>query len=149
MEVLERSGLEASRNTPERAHENGDIEAANQHYKRAVGRRLMLRGSPNFASVAQYERFLRQVAEERNKGRWERLGEELDGMREFPAQPLPRYRTVFATVTKWSTVQVGGQAYSVPSRLIGRRLEVLLRAARVEFRREGELVGECERICGA
>ncbi len=55
---------------------------------------------------------------------------------------------MFATVTKWSTARVGGKAYSVPSWLIGRRLEVRLRAAQVEFRLDGELVGECERIVG-
>ena len=148
VEMLAHYGMEPSRNTPGRAHENGDIEAANQHYKQAVRQRLVLRGSPDFASEEHYGRFLREVARGRNEGRGKRLEEERARLRELPARPLPTYRTVFATVTKWSTARVGGKAYSVPSRLIGRRLEVRLRAAQVEFRLDGQLVGECERIAG-
>ena len=148
LEMLGHYGMEPSRNTPGRAHENGDIEAANQHYKRAVRQRLMLRGSPAFTSEEHYGRFLRAVARGRNEGRWKRLEQERKRMRELPATALPAYRTVFATVTKWSTARVSGKAYSVPSRLIGRRVEVRLRASQVEFRLDGELVGECERIVG-
>ena len=148
LELLGHYRMKPSRNTPGRAHENGDIEAANQHYKRAVRQRLVLRGSPEFASEEHYRRFLREVARGRNERRWERLEQERERMRELPVTPLPMYKTVFATVTKWSTARVAGKAYSVPSRLIGRRLEVRLRAAQVEFRLDGELVGECERIAG-
>lgn len=148
LELLGHYGLEPSRNTPGRAHENGDIEAANQHYKRAVRQRLVLRGSSEFASEERYGQFLREVARGRNERRGERLERERERLRELPARPLPTYRTVFATVTKWSTGRVAGKAYSVPSRLIGRRLEVRLRAAQVEFRLDGELVGQCERIVG-
>ena len=148
LELLGHYRMEPSRNTPGRAHENGDIDAANQHYKRAVRQRLVLRGSSEFASEVHYGRFLREVVQGRNESRWERLEQERECMRELPATPLPAYRTVFATVTKWSTARVGGKAYSVPSRLIGRRLEVRLRATQVEFRLDGERVGECERIMG-
>ena len=48
----------------------------------------------------------------------------------------------------WSGARVGGKAYSPPSRLIGRRLEVRLRAAQLQFRLDGELVRACERIMG-
>ena len=50
LELLGHYRMEPSRNTPGRAHETGDVEAANQHYKRAVRQRLVLRGSPEFAS---------------------------------------------------------------------------------------------------
>lgn len=44
------------------AHQNGDMEVANQHYKRAVWQPLVLRGSSEFASEEQYGQFLRKVA---------------------------------------------------------------------------------------
>ena len=66
LEVLEHYGMEASKNTPGNAHENGDVESAHRHFKRAVDQRLRLRGRRDFASLEQYEAFLHQVVATRN-----------------------------------------------------------------------------------
>ena len=86
LELLGHYGLEPSRNTPGRAHENGDIEAANQHYKRAVRQRLVLRGSPEFASEEQYGQFLRALARIRADARGSRLPEPTHVVRSSPGR---------------------------------------------------------------
>jgi hypothetical protein len=44
--------MEASRNNRGSAHENGTIEAAHGHLKRAVEDALLLRGSRDFEALA-------------------------------------------------------------------------------------------------
>lgn len=142
LEVLEYYGLRASKNHPGRAHENGDVESAHHQFKRAVDQRLRLRGSRAFTTVAAYEDFLQALLRERNGPRAARLAEEQAVMRSLPVRPLPSCRTLFATVSRWSTVRVVGKAYSVPSRLCGERLEVHLYANRIELCHGGVVV-EC------
>src|SRR5438874_6861853 len=48
-------GVEADRNTPGRAHENGSVEQAHHRFKRAVEQALLLRGTRDFAERESYE----------------------------------------------------------------------------------------------
>jgi hypothetical protein len=148
LEVLDHYAMVGSKNTPGNAHENGDVESAHHHFKRAVDQRLRLRGSRDFASLERYEAFLHKVARDRNARRTERLNEELAVMRSLPVRPLPAWREDFATVTRWSTVRVAKKSYSVPSRLIGERLKVRIYAAYIELWHGGDLVGVYQRLRG-
>ena len=141
LEVLAYYGLRASTNHPGRAHENGDVESAHHQFKHAVDQRLRLRGSREFATVADYERFLQALLIERNRPRTERLAEERAVLKALPPRPLPSCRESFATVSRFSLVRVAGKAYSVPSRLCGERLSVRLYATRLELRFQDTLVG--------
>ena len=140
--------MEASKTTPSNAHENGDVESAHRHFKRAVDQRLRLRGTRDFASLEQYELFLHQVVAARNAERQERLTEERAVMRSLPVRALPAWREEFATVTRWSTVRVARKAYSVPSRLIGERLRAHVFAAHIELWRGADRVGAYRRLRG-
>jgi len=42
-------------------NENGDVESANGHLKQRLRQHLRLRGSRDFASEAEYDRFLERV----------------------------------------------------------------------------------------
>ncbi len=57
-EFLAHYGLSASRNYPGNAHENGDVEAAHGHCKRALEQRLRLAGTRDFGSLDSYRRLL-------------------------------------------------------------------------------------------
>ena len=46
-------------------------------------------------------------------------------LRPLPPAPMPEYANYQARVRKWSTVQVAGRTYSVPSRLIGKEVREL------------------------
>ena len=105
-----------------RPQENGDCESANGHLKRRIRQHLLLRGSRDFGSEQEYDRFLVGVLEAANRLRTERLGEELAAMRETAVEDLPDYRELMVTVWSDSTIRVRKLRYSVPSRLIGVKL---------------------------
>lgn len=105
-----------------RPQENGDCESANGHLKRRIRQHLLLRGSRDFGSEHEYDRFLVGVLEAANRLRTERLGEELAAMRETAVEDLPDYRELMVTVWNDSTIRVRKLRYSVPGRLIGTKL---------------------------
>lgn len=65
-----------------RPQENGDCESANGHLKRRIRQHLLLRGSRDFSSEEEHDRFLIGVLESANRLRTKRLGGELAAMRE-------------------------------------------------------------------
>ena len=84
-ELLEHYGLRGSKNTPGRAHENGDVESSHRGMKNALDQRLRLRGSHDFESVKAYWHFVEALVSERNGGR---LAEERAVLRELPIRAL-------------------------------------------------------------
>ena len=67
---------------------------------------LLLRGSRDFDSEADYERFLHQVLERGNRGRQENLALELAAMKPLPQTRLSEYDEVNCTVGSASTIRV-------------------------------------------
>lgn len=148
-ELLEHYRMSGSRNFPGNAHENGDVESSNGHLKNTLDQRLRLRGSRDFDSRAAYEAFLEESVAARNASCSERLAEERAHLQPLPAQPLPSYRELYATVSRSSVIRVGKRHYMVPSRLIGRQLRVRLHADIVELEYRGAQVAVMERLIGA
>lgn len=146
--VLKHYGVEADRNSPGRGHENGDVEQGHHRLKRAAEQALLLRGRRDFENRSEYEVFLRKVIEGRNRGRRERYVEELEKMGPLPLTRLSEHRTEQVGVSVFSTIRVGRNTYSVPSRLIGERVEVRLYSERVEVFYAGERACEMERLRG-
>ena len=66
-------------------HEQGDVESQNRHLKRRLEQHLILRGSRDFASLEEYDRFVQGVLQAANAKRQKRLAEELACMRPLPA----------------------------------------------------------------
>ncbi len=124
-------GIEPTRNNAGVSHENGSVEAAHGHLRRALREALALRGSRNFRDVADYQAFIDEHVGRRNARRRAELALELAQMK-----PLPRFRTTdftlaTVTVTRTSTISVRDVLYTVPSRLIGSRLRVHVYDARL------------------
>ena len=85
-----------------------------------------MRGSHDFATVADYQAFIDTVVAKLNQRRQQKFKEE-----QAYLQPLPRYRVadyevLTARVSSRSTIDVRCILYTVPSRLIGRQLELHL-----------------------
>jgi hypothetical protein len=146
--LLEHYDLRASRNTPGRAHENGDVESSHRGLKGAIDQRLRLRGSREFESLEAYRDWLEALVAERNATRVTRLAEERAVLRALPARPLPVARELQATVSRSSTIRVVGKTYSVPSRLRGERVQVRLFATEVEVSYANEQVVRLPRLSG-
>lgn len=141
-------GVEADRNTPGRAHENGSVEQAHYRFKRAVEQALLLRGTREFADRASYEAFLREIFAGRNKKRIARLGDDLRGMKELPAMRIEDFRRERVTVTRFSTIRAADNTYSVSSRLIGEVVDLRLYAETIEVWHGERLVARMERQRG-
>lgn len=147
-ELLGHYGLRGSKNTPGRAHENGDVESSHGSLKNAVDQRLRLRGSREFASVEAYWGFIETLVGERNLGREARLAEERAVLRALPARALPAYRDEELLVKRSGVIRVAGKPYSLPSRLLGHRVQVRLYANHLEVRYRGTLVARPDRVRG-
>jgi transposase len=105
-----------------RPQENGSCETSHGHLKRRIRQHLLLRGSGDFKSEEEYDRFLIGVLESANLRRAKRLGEELAAMSEAAIKDLADYRELMVSVRNNSTIRINKMIYSVPSRLIGVKL---------------------------
>jgi hypothetical protein len=130
--LLRHYGLQAQAINVRAAHENGDCEQSHHRFKVALDQALMLRGSRDFCGRDEYAGFLRVLFCQLNKGRQRRLDEELPLLRRLPAARLESARRWQVRVDRGSTIHVLGNAYSVPSRLVGEWVEVRLLAERIE-----------------
>jgi len=140
-------GVEADRNTPGRAHENGSVEQAHHRFKRAVEQALLLRGTRDFADRVGYEAFLREIFAARNKGRTS-LGDDLREMKELPPMRIEDFRRERVRVTRFSTIRVAENTYSVSSRLIGETVDLRLYAETIEVWHGEQLMATMERQRG-
>src|SRR5579863_10403558 len=147
--LLEHYGLTSTRIFPRNAHENGVVEQAHRRTKSVLAQTLVLRGSHDFPSVDEYQRWVREVIEcEHNALLGEKLVEERRHLRPLPEVALPAYTTFTVRVRRWSTIRVVNHTYSVPARLIGERVRVHLHHDQLEVYYAGKLVERLPRLRG-
>jgi len=125
-------GLLASRNNPGEAHENGSIEAHNNHLKVALDQALILRGSRDFPDLASWRRFVDEVVARRNRRREAAVRIEMSALKPLPVRRTTDFTEVVARVTKTGGFLVHSVFYSAPSQLIGQRLRVHVYDDRIE-----------------
>ena len=125
--------LEPSTNQSGEAHENGDVEQAHERYKDAVDQALRLRGSRDFADRAAYARWLHELTRQRNATRAVRAVEEQAALRPLPNLPLDPVQDLHVAVSRFATIRVLRNLYSVPARLIGQTLLVRVRAETLDL----------------
>jgi hypothetical protein len=147
--LLDHYGMRSTRIFPGKAHENGVVEQAHRRTKSILAQMLVLRGHRDFACVEEYQRWVREVIErEHNAARGNKLIEEKRQLRPLPPMALPAHTTLSAKVRRWSTIRVANRSYSVPARLIGERVRVLLHHDHLEIYFGGKLVERLPRIRG-
>lgn len=130
--LLRHYGLEGKMIQTGRPNENGDIEQRHHRFKKAVEQALMLRGSREFKSREDYESFLRDLFAQLNAGRQDRFKEELKHLHALPETRLSTPKKLACRVGQGSTINADRNVYSVPSRLIGTRVEARLYAEYIE-----------------
>ena len=146
--LLDHYGLRSTRINRGQSHENGVAEQAHYRLKDAIDQALILRGSRDFDTTDDYANFVRQMVERRNRLVEGKLEQELLCLRSLPPAPVPEYVNYQARVRKWSTIQVAGHSYSVPSRLIGKEVQIRLYADWVAVYYKDHLVERMERVHG-
>jgi hypothetical protein len=141
-------GLEGEKTQAGHGNENGDVEQRHHRFKRAVAQELLLRGSRDFGSVEEYQRFLQGLFERLNAGRKQRLAEEMAVMKELPERRMESCKRERVKVDSGSLIYVDRNVYSVPSRLIGEQVEARLYMDQVEVWYGQKKVEQMPRLCG-
>jgi hypothetical protein len=119
-------GMTPTRNNPGVSHENGAIESAHGHLKRALGDALLLRGSRDFDDLAAWRGFVDGIVGRGNARNARRIDQERLALKPLPVRRTTDYEEVNVEVTTSSAFTLRKVFYSVPSRLIGHRLRVHL-----------------------
>jgi hypothetical protein len=145
-ELCQHYGLQPTRNNTGIAHENGSIESSHGYFKGRLRQALYLRGSMDFASVADYQVFIEGVIAKLNAKCADTFAAEQLHLRALPTYRYADYETVTVCVSCHSTVSVRCVLYSVPSRLIGQRLTIHLYHDRLVGYRGQTVVVELPRI---
>ena len=125
-------GVTPSRNNRGVAHENGSIESAHGHLKNVLRDELLLRGSRDFADLAAYRRFIDEVVRRRNARNRKRIEIERAVLEPLPARRTSDYEEARVLVTSSGGFILRRIFYSVPSRLVGHRLNVHVYDDRLE-----------------
>jgi hypothetical protein len=129
-------------------HENGDCEQGHRRFKEVLAQELMLRGSRDFTSRAEYWEFVRALVARRNLDRAEKFQQEQERLRPLPARRLETLERQRVRVSQGSTIQVKKNTYSVPSRLMGEWVEARIGADEIAVWYAGTLVQTMERLRG-
>jgi len=130
--LLAHYGIKGEHIQSGQANENGDIEQRHHRFRTAMDQALMLRGSRDFETRAEYGSFIEFQFARLNGTRQARFAEEVAVLRDLPPVALTASTEIEVRVGPSSTIRVKSNVYSVPSRLIGERVRVRLRSEEVE-----------------
>ena len=125
-ELCRHYGMRPTRNNRGVAHENGSIESAHGHLKRAIEQALLLRGSGDFDRLEDYRAFIADIVSRHNARNHQRIEAERAALQPLPAQRTQDFEIERVRVTSHCGFTVRKVFYSVPSRLIGHSLRVHL-----------------------
>jgi transposase InsO family protein len=125
-------GMTPTRNNPGVSHENGSIESAHGHLKRALADALLLRASRDFDDLPAWRGFVDDIVGRSNLRNAKRIDQERMALNKLPVRKTADYEEVNVDVTSSSAFTLRKVFYSVPSRLIGHRLRVRLYDDRLE-----------------
>jgi hypothetical protein len=92
-------GMNPTRNNRGVAHENGSIESAHGHIKKAVKDALLMRGTSDFDGLASYRRFIDKIVSRKNAHHAKRIDAERAMLQRLPGQRTTDCEETIATVT--------------------------------------------------
>ena len=145
-ELCEHYRLQATRNNTGIAHENGAIESPHGHLKNRIRQQIYLRGSHDFESIPQYQELINTAVDKLNVQCAEAFKREQSYLHPLPHYRVADYEVLTVRVSRRSTIDVRCILYTVPSRLIGQRLEIHLYHDRLKGYLDGQWVMELPRI---
>jgi hypothetical protein len=119
-------GMTPTRNNRGVAHENGSIESAHGHLKRALEDALLLRASADFDDLDGYRGFVDEIVGRRNAHTRKRIELERPRLAQLPKRRTADYEEKIVTVTSSGGFILRRVFYTAPSRLIGHRLRIHL-----------------------
>jgi hypothetical protein len=126
-------GMQPTRNNRGVAHENGGIESAHGHLRKATRDALLMRGITDFDDLASYRRFIDEIVSRKNAHHAKRIAAERPALQLLPGQRTCDHEETVVTVTSSGGFTLRKVFYTVPSRLIGHRLRVRLYDDRLDL----------------
>ena len=115
-----------TRNNKGIAHENGSVESPHGHMKNRIKQIIYLRGSSDFATVADYQAVIDKAIAGLNRQCEVKFEAEKATLQPLPKRRVADYEVLSAKVSCYSTIDIRCILYSVPSRLIGQPVEIHL-----------------------
>jgi hypothetical protein len=115
-----------TRNNKGIANENGAIESPHGHLKNRIKQIIYLRGSHDFATIADYQAVIDKATAGLNRQCEAKFEQEKATLQPLPKRRVADYEVLSAKVSCYSTIDVRCILYSVPSRLIGQAVEIHL-----------------------
>ena len=103
------------------------------HLKRRLDQALRRRGSRDFVSIEAWREFVEAQVARQNRRHAARIDAERRVLKALPARRTTDFAMVTVDVTRNGTVAIDRVTYSVPSRLVGRRLNAHLFDDRIEL----------------
>ena len=125
-ELCEQYRMVPTRNNKGKANENGSVESPHGHLKNRIKQLIYLRGNSDFECIADYQTVIDQAAAGLNRQCEAKYEAEKALLQPLPKRRVADYEILSAKVSCHSTIEVRCILYSVPSRLIGQKLEIHL-----------------------
>jgi hypothetical protein len=145
-ELCDHYRMQPTRNNTGVAHENGAIESPHGHLKNRIKQAVYLRGSNDFSSLEEYRLLIEAAVAKLNQQCQQKYEQEKLHLQSLPKYRIPDYEILSACVSSRSTIEVRCILYTVPSRLIGRQLELHLYHDRILGYLGTQLVVELPRL---
>lgn len=130
-ELCDHYRLEPTHNNPGKGHENGAIESPHGHLKNRIQQAIYLRGSADFETIDEYQQLITTATEKLNRQHEPKIADEKAVLQPLPQYRVADYEILTAKVSNRSTIEVRCILYTVPSRLIGQRVELHLHHDRI------------------
>lgn len=148
LELMKHFGMKPRTTAVGAKEQNGSVEALNGVLKRFIDQKLLVRGSRDFDNADAYERWVGALLDKKNRDRAEKVREDLEGMKVLRVDRMCEFTSTDVLVTQGSTIRVKRNTYSIPSRLIGKRVRVRIFEDRIEAYFGGELQLSTPRLLG-
>ena len=124
----------------------GQLNLKSGHLKNRIKQAIYLRGSNDFQSLDEYRLLIESAVTKLNQQCQQKYEQEKSYLQSLPKYRIPDYEILTACVSTRSTVEVRCILYTVPSRLIGRQLELHLYHDRILGYLGTQLVVELPRL---
>lgn len=147
--LLDHYGVTAKKNNPGKGNENGSVEKSHDLFKVAVDQALFIRGSREFTSIEDYREFLEVVVSKRNLETVDKLLEEVALLIRLPLKPYEYRELMEARVNKFGLIRIHGCSYSLPSKYVGSKLDVIINSKTISLYFEAYLVAELPKLAGS
>lgn len=148
VDLMEHLGMKPRTIAVGKKEQNGTVEAQNGAFKRLLRQLLLCRGSHDFASEEAFDQWVEKALTKENSRRHTRLQEELAVMRPLAVARLPEFKDLEVWVSQNSTINVLGNLYSVPPRLMRQKLRVRIYENHLMVFYADTLIQEMPRLTG-